>query len=557
MLRGCTFTYYTDHQTMQEPKGELLVFAETKLQTMELSGQKFCFSLMKPFPALHLAAESADDVQIWVKAFAKAIMMAQKGLRNYMTKYINPRDGLSKKKFFILHQDAITIHRDSESISVVQGLIHLNDNSFCEYYDRSLRITVVDTVMKHSLTLQFYGPGARAPQDGDYNEWKNALISNLRLYTALVQNAEASINTTQGIPNQIKQGLLRMRPPKGGEIWPQHHFFINEHAMIVVDSEPEDKTNARIIGEYAISPNCSVFETNLGQFTFELVTAKKVLHVQAPTAQELVEWVEAVREAIARSFLDTTDPLFQQAMMRIDDDVCYTVQFNEKRPLGVVFERSGDWAIIKSSSNADETGILVGSVLSKIDQDSYILDNYQNAIDRLKKWNPPLSLTFRRAPAKNGFLLKESRSRSNPQKKVWKKRYFMLGEGRLHYKDSPEADARVKGECPLMGSVVSLIKEGEAGGKRNCFRLMSGMMYLTLQCANEKQMMDWASAMYHAISIANGGAYILQYERDRLAAQVWWDWHGTALHCTVLHCTALHCTALHCTAFSKCLLVLR
>ena len=520
MLRGCTFTYYTDHQTMQEPKGELLVFAETKLQAMELSGQKFCFSLMKPFPTLHLAAETADDLQIWVKAFSKAVTMAQKGLRNYMTKYINPRDGPSKKKFFILHQDAITIHRDNESISVVLGLIHLNDNTFMEYYDRGLRITLVDTIMKHSLTLQFCGPEARAQQEGEYKEWKDALILNLRLYTALVQNAEAVINTTQGIPNQIKQGLLRMRPPKGGDVWPQHHFFINEHAMIVVDSEPEDATNARIMGEYSISPNCSVFETNLGTSTFELVTAKKVLHVQAPTPTELVEWVEAVREAIARSFLDTTDPLFQQSMICIDDDVFYTVHFTEKRPLGVVFERSGDWAIIKSSSNADETGILVGSVLSKIDNDSYILDNYQNTIDRLKGWTPPLSLTFRKAPGKNGFLLKESRSRSNPQKKVWKKRYFMLGEGRLQYKDSPEPEARVKGECPLMGSVVSLIREGEAGGKHNCFRFMSGMMYLTLQCANEKQMMDWTSGVYHAISIANGGSYILQYERDRLAAQV-------------------------------------
>jgi hypothetical protein len=82
-----------------------------------------------------------------------------------------------------------------------------------------------------------------------------------------------------------------------------------------------------------------------------------------------------------------------------------------------------------------------------------------------------------------------------------------------------EIGGRVKGECPLMGSVVSLIREGEAG-KKNCFRLMSGMMYLTLQCANEKQMMEWASSMYHAISIANGGAYILQYERDRMQAEM-------------------------------------
>ena len=56
----------------------------------------------------------------------------------------------------------------------------------------------------------------------------------------------------------------------------------------------------------------------------------------------------------------------------------------------------------------------------------------------------------------------------------------MLGEGKLQYKDSVDMEARVKGECPLMGSVVSLIKEGEAGGKKNCFRLMSGMISLTV-----------------------------------------------------------------------------
>ena len=152
----------------------------------------------------------------------------------------------------------------------------------------------------------------------------------------------------------------------------------------------------------------------------------------------------------------------------------------------MVFERSGEWAIIKSSVNPLESGIAVGSALSAIDDKSVVLNSYLSTIDRLKGWRPPLSLSFRRAPSKGGYLLKESKSRSNPTKKVWKKRYFVLGEGKLLYKDSSESGARVKGECPLMGSVVSMIKEGEAG-KRNCFKLMSGMMYLTLQCSSERQ----------------------------------------------------------------------
>jgi len=100
------------------------------------------------------------------------------------------------------------------------------------------------------------------------------------------------------------------------------------------------------------------------------VTAKKVLHVQTPTANELIDWMQAVREAITRSCLDTMDVLFQQAMLRIDDDVFYTVTFAVKQSLGVVFEWSGDWAVIKTSSNVEATGILLGSVLSEINNDS-------------------------------------------------------------------------------------------------------------------------------------------------------------------------------------------
>ena len=400
MLRGCTFTYYSDHQTMQEPKGELLVFAETKLSSSELSGQKHCFTLMTPFPALHLACETADDLQVWLAAFRQSTALAHRGLRSYVTKAVPQSDGPSKRKFFILHQDAVTIHMSAESISVVQvraqtgragalpshlfdapvtvprapcpvprapcpmprapcptsprslpqGLIHLNDNTFMEYYDQSLKITLVDTAQKLSLTLQFDPPETCGPADGLYGAWKDALTANLRLYTALVQNAEAAIDTVRGIPNQIKEGFLRMRPPKGGDAWPEHRFFINEHAMVVVDREQQDPHHARVIGEYLISPTCryactrldvpssplsrplshvsrppagklapawrhamrlpsrhanpnprrttslrsplSVFETNLGRNTFELVTAKKVLHVQTPTADELIEWMQ-------------------------------------------------------------------------------------------------------------------------------------------------------------------------------------------------------------------------------------------------------------------------
>jgi hypothetical protein len=303
----------------------------------------------------------------------------------------------------------------------------------------------------------------------------------LKRYNALIQNAEATITTAIGMTNVIKQGPLNMRPPKGGDNWPEYMFYINESEMVAVEQSTE-----AVIGDFKITPNCSVFETNLGTNTFELVTAKKVLHVQAKAPTETTSWIEAIREAISRSYLDTNDPLFQHAMLKIDDDVFYKVAFNEKKPLGVVFERTAEWAVIKTSANQANSGIRVGSVLSSVNGQSVILDSYQNTIDRLKDWKPPLVLEFRLAPQKSGYLLKESKSRSNPSKRVWKKRYFVLGEGKLCYYDSSEPDSHLKGETPLMGSVVSLVSEEEVG-RPFCFRVMSGMTYLTLQSATERQ----------------------------------------------------------------------
>ena len=41
----------------------------------------------------------------------------------------------------------------------------------------------------------------------------------------------------------------------------------------------------------------------LGQNTFELVTASRVLHVRATTSYEVSSWIEAIKEAIAKSYL--------------------------------------------------------------------------------------------------------------------------------------------------------------------------------------------------------------------------------------------------------------
>lgn len=264
MLRGCTLTYYADHQSMDAPKGELLVFGETRFEIDELGQQKHSFTLAVPFALLNLSCENGLDFLIWTKAFKKSISLAQQALTSYIDK-VSDAEEVSKRKFFILHQDAITFHKDEYTTSSVQGLLHLNDNTSMEYYDKKRQITVIDTNEKHSLILSFQEQKSHV-KDADYLEWKDALIANLQLYAANIQDAETSFNTAIGLPAMIKKGTLFMRPPKGGdEVWPEHQFYLNDTQMVAVStSRVGGKEHLKMMGDYEITPNCSVFETNLG-----------------------------------------------------------------------------------------------------------------------------------------------------------------------------------------------------------------------------------------------------------------------------------------------------
>ena len=80
--------------------------------------------------------------------------------------------------------------------------------------------------------------------------------------------------------------------------------------MLMLAKAPENG-GGKILETYRIHPSCSVFETNLGQFAFELVTSEKVLHVMADTKDQLNSWVTALRDTIFHSQPEPDDPLLQ------------------------------------------------------------------------------------------------------------------------------------------------------------------------------------------------------------------------------------------------------
>lgn len=510
VLRGSTLNYFSD-QSSTKSKGELLIFAETQIKSANENGQAFCISLWEPFSLLQLATASAADMAIWVQAFTRAIETGRRALRSIMYRKAQLADGGTKKKFFILHSDVITYHKDREQLLNVQGLVHLDRNTDMEYNDAKMLITVQDMSANYGLSIQF--KTSTAPEQGVYSEWKAALQAMLRKYNVSTRNAETSsaiMSKERGAV--LLEGPLQMKLPHPADGWIEYMFYLTESELVVVNHAAAE--NEKIVDTLRITSNSCVFETNLGPHAFELVTPTKVLHAMPRSDPSLApQWIAAIKGVIGRAYLDTNDPLLQSAILQIDDDEFLTITITEKKPLGITFERANEWAIVKSTKG--EGGIPIGAALSQINDKSCILAPYNGTIELLKSWMPPLTLRFRLPPGKFGYLLKESRSKRDPSRTVWKKRFFILGSGRLCYKETADPESTIKGEFPLLGSVVSLVSAQEIG-RFFCLRLISGVAVLLLQSATERQMLEWASTLYHAIAIANGGGHILNYERDRL-----------------------------------------
>ena len=346
----------------------------------------------------------------------------------------------------------------------------------------------------------------------DFVAWNVALSKLTSKTPATTTTSTESSRIQRAYENAIKQGPLRMRPTKGGDFWEERYFILTFEEMIVLDKVLPNP-NRKILEVFRIFPSCSVFETNLGPFAFELVTSEKVLHVMSDSKETTTGWITALRDVIFHSQPEANDPLLQAALKKIDEDTYYQVEFREDKPLGVVLERTGEWAVVKLSNHRD-TNVYIGSALVEINGASVTLLTYQQTIEKLKNWKPPLRLGFRRAPHRAGFLIKQARSQRSGNRKVWKQRFFILDEGRLMYKENDSPEASLKGDVPLMGSAVSLVSETESG-KPFCFRLVSGVTCLIMQAASADEAMDWAAILYHAIAIANGGAHLLAVERER------------------------------------------
>jgi hypothetical protein len=188
-----------------------------------------------------------------------------------------------------------------------------------------------------------------------------------------------------------------------------------------------------------------------------------------------------------------------------------------KQTIGIKLERTNDWGVVLQKNPGTDLPI-IGSVLTRINNESVLLKPHRELENLLKTASWPLELQFRRPPVKKGVLIKQSRAVKGY--KNWKKRFFVLESGNLSYYD--KEGGKIKGTFSLRnlkGSqcMVTLAPRKLLSGNEVGVMIVKGDDLLVLKGETPEEMMEWAAVIYYAVSLHNGGnPDIFELEARRL-----------------------------------------
>jgi PH domain len=179
VLRDSTLAYYTDHQS-KTPRDSLILFGETELARTAFAGQRFCITLRYPFDLVYFGCEDEQSLLVWMNALQKTIEAGKATPRGYMNRCIDSREGRKmKRRFFVLHRDAVTVHQDKENLHILQGIYRITQASVMEYDDAHLILVIIDHSVEGSqrVTIAFQEDFGR--DVGVYQDWKREINTRL------------------------------------------------------------------------------------------------------------------------------------------------------------------------------------------------------------------------------------------------------------------------------------------------------------------------------------------------------------------------------------------
>lgn len=531
VLNASSLLYFESHKRGDDAKGALLLTVDTAVRDVIDAKYSHCFEVVTSFETLRMAASSRGEAIEWkssiLQTVQNAIAASMRGFLNVQTKKMFGSKAWARR-FFVLHSSAITYHEDHYKTHKKIGEFKLNPTTrIINCGDLELELLGESN---KSLRMQMKSEDERAA-------WRDAVA---QVVTKLAGRDDlASKRGQQNDESVIIDGYLTTTTQ------PSTHTYTKSAGGASSSSSSTGRGKQRLfyaltssalyqasghhspeaLNVFLLDPSCSVSPTTVHSSTsFELVTSRKVLHLAAQGAEECRRWVMEIRNVISRSTGLNSDPLLTAAKrIKMSE---YSVTYHTKRTLNIVLERAAEWALVKSRLVDDSTtdaecpgdeNITEGSALIGVNDTPTVLMEYDETIRMLTAWQPPLTLTFARAPEKRGWLGKQARGRrrATNTKTNWRTRYFVLQGGTLSYYIDETKEA-LKGKIPLAGSAVSLVSREETVGFNFCFRISFGIGELVMQATTLEEMVEWASTLYHAIAIANGGGYLLDVERQRL-----------------------------------------
>jgi len=210
---------------------------------------------------------------------------------------------------------------------------------------------------------------------------------------------------------------------------------------------------------HLLTPNAMIFATTLNEHSFEvsshemhlpllsfhdnqsdtlhqpryqLVLFSDSIHLSALSDSERGEWIFLLEKLIPRSKYDQSDPL--QAASLVNDVEELEAEFHSESSPGILLERRGNWAIATLVSESLSRKVSQGSVLSAISGQPTLMMGFDNIVNALSLWKPPLRLSFKLSPRKMGWLMLMTNEkgrrlirRNNPSRVVWGELRFCEG----------------------------------------------------------------------------------------------------------------------------------
>ena len=453
MLNGSSLVYYETHKKMDDAKGDLLLTVGCEVSDVDEPKRQFCFEISTNNEALRLSATSEAERDAWKAAIADTVSLLGSTCQSYLSIDVRGVFGTkTTRKFFVLHGSALTYHADHHSTYKKQGEFKLHSGSRVEPRgDCGLEVASGEK----TITLV-------AKSGDERDSWLAGVEAAIAKLVA--RDDLASKRSGENDEQVLLDGYLATQPLKAArdDPWPLRFYALTSSALY----KAEDKYSLEALNVYLMEPTCSVYHTRLYANAFELVTTQGALHLYGSSKEETEAWIDALRGAIANSRGLSSDPLLSAAK-RIPLET-YDVHFATKQKLNIVLERAAEWAVVKhvrapAAGGSPSAAVTEGSALVAVDGDSTMVAPYQDTIKRLTGWQPPLTLTFARAPVLSGWLHKQARGRSartggaSGAKNNWKERYFVLKESKLSYYTSKDDEESLKDRIHLMGSVVSLV----------------------------------------------------------------------------------------------------